>query len=69
MRLDRELVAAQDKALTIRFDRLSSSSQSDLDVWEQALHLARTQALGTQVPFHGPRGFLKALGRSTRGPE
>ena len=25
--------------------------QSDLDVWEQVLHLARTQALGTRCYF------------------
>ena len=29
--------------------------QADLDVWEQALHLARTQALGTAMPVHGER--------------
>ena len=58
--LDRELVAAQD-GIEIRYTgwRLS---QSDLDVWEQALHLARTQALGTKCEFTA-RGFLKALGR------
>ena len=39
-------------------------NQSDLDVWEQVLHLARTQALGTRCYFTA-HGFLKALGRST----
>lgn len=38
--------------------------QSDLDVWEQALHLARQNPLGTQCHFTA-HGFLKALGRST----
>ena len=58
--LDRELVAAQ-QGIEIRLTGWQLS-QSDLDVWEQALHLARTQALGTQCHFT-ERGFLKALGR------
>ena len=39
-------------------------NQSDLDVWEQALHLARLHPLGTRCDFTA-HGFLKALGRST----
>ena len=62
--LDRELVAAQ-QGIEIRFTGWQLS-QSDLDVWEQALHLARTQALGTQCHFT-ERGFLKALGRQPGG--
>lgn len=38
--------------------------QADLDVWEQCLHLAREQALGTRIYFSA-HGFLKAIGRST----
>ncbi len=38
--------------------------QSDRDVWEQALHMARQQPLGTDIYFTA-HGFLKALGRST----
>lgn len=38
--------------------------QSDLDVWEQALHLARKHPLGTRCDFTA-HAFLKALGRST----
>ena len=38
--------------------------QSDLDVWEQALHMARQQPLGKDIYFTA-HGFLKALGRST----
>lgn len=38
--------------------------QSDLDVWETALHMARQQPLGTDIYFTA-HGFLKALGRST----
>ena len=60
--LDRELLAAQD-GITIRYTGWQLT-QSDLDVWEQVLHLARTQALGTECHFTA-HGFLKALGRST----
>ena len=41
--MDRELLAAQD-GITVRFTG-KQLDQADLDVWEQALHLARTQAL------------------------
>lgn len=37
--------------------------QSDLDVWEQVLHLARQNPLGTVCQFKGGT-FLKAIGRS-----
>jgi TrfA protein len=37
--------------------------QSDLDVWEQAVHLARLEPLGHTCQFTG-YAFLKALGRS-----
>ena len=57
-----ELVAAQH-GIEIRFTGWQLS-QSDLDVWEQVLHLARTQALGTECYFTA-HGFLKALGRAT----
>ena len=60
--LDRELLAAQD-GITIRYTGWQLT-QSDLDVWEQALHLARTQALGTRCRFT-EKGFLKALGRQS----
>ena len=60
--LDRELVASQ-QGIEIRFTGWQLS-QADLDVWEQVLHLARTQALGTECYFTA-HGFLKALGRQT----
>ena len=60
--LDRELLAAQD-GITIRYTGWQLT-QSDLDVWEQALHLARTQALGTRCRFT-EKGFLKALCRQS----
>ena len=58
----KELIAAQD-GITIRYTG-EQLDQADLDVWEQVLHLARTQALGTECYFTA-HGFLKALGRST----
>ena len=60
--MDRELLAAQD-GITVRFTG-KQLDQADLDVWEQTLHLARTQALGTRCYFTA-HGFLKALGRQT----
>lgn len=38
--------------------------QSDLDVWEQAIHLSRRHPLGNVCHFTG-YAFLKALGRNT----
>ena len=60
--MDRVFLAAQD-GITVRYTGVQLT-QSDLDVWEQALHLARTQALGTRCRFT-EKGFLKALGRQT----
>ena len=62
--MKRELLASQ-RGITIRFTGMQLD-QSDLDVWEQALHLARQLPLGTQCHFTA-RGFLKALGRRTSG--
>ena len=62
--MDREQIAAQD-GVTIRYTG-RQLTQADLDVWEQAAHLARTQALGTECHFT-ERGFLKALGRQPGG--
>jgi len=42
--------------------------QADLDVWEQCLHLARAEGLGTRIQF-AAHGFLKAIGRSTGGKD
>ena len=58
----RELLACQ-KGLQIRFTGIQLD-QSDLDVWEKALHLARLHPLGTRCEFSA-YGFLKALGRKT----
>ena len=62
--MDREVLAAQ-RGVTVRFTGMQLD-QSDLDVWEQALHLARTQVLGTRCYFTA-RGFLKALTRQASG--
>ena len=40
--------------------------QSDLDVWEQCLHLARTGGLGCRIQF-AAHSFLKSLGKNTSG--
>lgn len=42
--------------------------QADLDVWEQCLHLARTEGLGCRIHFSA-RGFLKAIGRAGGGKD
>ena len=60
--MDRELLASQ-RGITIRFTG-KQLDQADLDVWEQALHLVRTQALGTRCRFT-EKGFLKTLGRQS----
>ena len=60
--LRKELIATQD-GITIRYTG-GQLDQADLDVWEQVLHLARTQALGTRCYFTA-HSFLKALGRQT----
>lgn len=62
--MKRELLAAQ-QGISIRFTGWQLT-QSDLDVWEQALHLARQHPLGTRCHFTA-RAFLKALGRQTSG--
>lgn len=38
--------------------------QSDLDVWEQCLHLAKDQGLGCEIRFSA-HNFLKGIGRCT----
>ena len=60
--LRKELIATQD-GVTIRYTGWQLD-QADLDVWEQVLHLARTQALGSKCYFTA-HSFLKALGRQT----
>ncbi len=60
--LKRELLHSQN-GIEIRFTGWQLD-QSDLDVWEQALHLARMHPLGTRCEFTA-HAFLKALGRAT----
>ena len=64
--LKNALLAVQ-QGVAIRFTG-EQLDQSDLDVWEQALHLARTQALGTRC-YLTAHGFLRALGRRTSGTD
>ena len=60
--MQREVLEVQ-QGTEIRFTGIQLD-QSDLDVWEQALHLARLQPLGTRCHFVA-HSFLKALGRAT----
>jgi len=59
--VDHQLPASQG-GIQIRFTGMQFA-QSDLDVWEQALHLARWHPLGTQCDFSA-HAFLKAIGRN-----
>ena len=61
-----ELLAAQQD-IEIRFTGMQLD-QSDLDVWELALHLARKHSLGTRCYFTA-YGFLKTLERRTSGSD
>jgi TrfA protein len=56
----RELLSTVD-GIEIRF-KGERFNQTDLDVWEMLLHLARQQPLGNQVEFSA-HSFLKELGR------
>ncbi len=63
--LKRELLAVQS-GIEIRFTGMQLD-QSDMNVWEQALHLARQHPLGNRCEFTA-NAFLKELGRSTGKP-
>jgi hypothetical protein len=54
---------AATQGIAIKFTGMQLD-QSDLDVWEQAAHLARIHPLGNECHFKGS-AFLKAIGRST----
>jgi hypothetical protein len=60
-----ELLAAQE-GYEVRYtgERLD---QNDLDVWQQVIHLCRTQPVGERVYFT-LKGFLKAIGRQSGKP-
>ena len=64
--LQRELLAAQ-KGTTVRFTGIQLN-QSDLDVWEQAVHLARQHPLGDECVFSA-HSFLKGIGRRSGGSQ
>lgn len=59
--LDKALLAAQ-KGYSVKFTG-KQLDQSDLDVWEHAVHLARQHPLGNVCVFRA-NAFLKAIGRS-----
>ncbi len=63
--MDGEILAIT-KGMQIRFTGMQLD-QSDMDVWEQALHLARQHPLGNRCEFTA-NAFLKKLGRSTGKP-
>jgi hypothetical protein len=60
----RKLIATVD-GIEIRF-KGTRPNQTDLDVWEMLLHLARLQPLSSEVQFTA-HAMLKALGRGTSG--
>jgi hypothetical protein len=60
----RELLAEVD-GIEVRF-KGERFNQTDLDVWEMLLHLARLHPLGDRVEFSA-HAFLKALGRGISG--
>lgn len=60
--MKRKLIV-DEKSLKIRFTGIQLN-QGDLEVWEQALHLARTQSLGFEIQFSA-YSFLKSLGKAT----
>lgn len=64
--MTRALLRSQ-QGIEIRFTGIQLD-QSDLDVFEQAVHLARQDPLGTQCHFTA-RSFLKALQRPTGGDQ
>lgn len=64
--MEREPIASVE-GIAIRYTgpRLD---QSDLDVWEGALHLARLARLGNRIEFT-EKGFLRLIGRGGHGGE
>lgn len=59
----KEAVLASQDGITIKFTG-EQLNQTDLDVWETIVHLAREQPLGTVASFTA-HGLLKALGIPT----
>ena len=63
----RRTVIAAVEGYEIRF-KGETFNQTDLDVWEMLLHLARLQPLGSKVEFTA-YSLLKELGRATGGKD
>lgn len=57
-----DIILHESEKLTIKYTG-KRLTQSDLNVWEYALHLARTQCLGNKIYFT-ERSFLHALGKT-----
>jgi len=63
---NRKLLIENDRvAIVYTGQRLT---QSDLDVWETILHLARDQNLGEKI-YYTENSFLKKMGKSTGGSD
>jgi TrfA protein len=58
---------ASVEGIEVRFQG-TRPNQSDLDVWEMLLHLARLQPLSSEIQFTS-HSLLKALGRGTGGKD
>ena len=58
---------ASVEGIEIRFQG-TRPNQSDLDVWEMLLHLARLQPLSSEIQFTS-HALLKELGRGTGGKD
>lgn len=65
--LERELKASVN-GISIRYTGMQLDQSSDLDVWEQCLHIARTERVGEVVRFK-LKAFLKSIGRGTGGTD
>lgn len=65
--LQKRTVIRSVEGYEIRF-KGETFNQTDLDLWEMLLHLARLQPLGTKVEFTA-HSLLKELGRGTSGKE
>lgn len=59
----KEAILASQDGITIKFTG-EQLNQTDLDVWETIVHLAREQPLGTVASFTA-HGLLKAMGMPT----
>lgn len=64
---ERELIATA-AGVEVRYTGTKRLNQTDLDLWQMLLHLARVQPLGNTVEFSA-YALLKELGRGTGGKD